>query len=286
MRRTFVDLSRGLGLDDQTICNMLDDYVADPHKTARFETPSVFWIEEAKVVGRVRAVVANVEKNTLFDMLADRNKATLIAYDSNFADRGKVRLITMDRWSVYRQVATPCFPGVPSSSTVSMSSMANDALEQVRKTVRKSVSARQRLRLEDDRHLHFGAVRSADAIPPGCPQRVARGVSAAGSRPWREAGFSAVYDCRTREAAERTFETCRDGLPGHLAPCSHELVQAVENRHQDVFNCFAHHRITNAYAESINSLIKLFNRIGCGFSFEVMRVRMIYDQRARAQVRA
>jgi transposase len=56
-------------------------------------------------------------------------------------------------WSVYRQVATQCFPGAPVVvDRFHVERMANEAMERVRKVVRKSVTTRERLRLKDDRH--------------------------------------------------------------------------------------------------------------------------------------
>jgi len=112
LRRTFADLSREVGLDDQTIRNIFDDYVVELAKAADFKAPSLLGIDEVKVVGKMRAVITNVEKNTLFDMLLDRNKATLLAYFSKLPDREEVRLITMDMWSVYRPRWPPKFPHV------------------------------------------------------------------------------------------------------------------------------------------------------------------------------
>jgi transposase len=113
LRRTFADLAREVGLDDQTIRNIFDDLVRELEKTTQFETPRFLGLDEIKVVGRSRAVVTNVEGNTLFDMLVDRNKATLMAYFRQMRDRDKVEVLTMDMWSVYAQVADKCFPGVP-----------------------------------------------------------------------------------------------------------------------------------------------------------------------------
>lgn len=101
LRRTFADLFREVGIDDQTIRNIFDDLVVDLKASTQFETPTWLGIDEIKVVGQYRAVIANIEKNTLFDILPDRNKATLLSYFRDFPDREKVKLIAMDMWSVY-----------------------------------------------------------------------------------------------------------------------------------------------------------------------------------------
>ena len=183
---------------------------------------------------------------------------------------------------VYRQVAEQCFPRA--SIVVDrfhVERMANDALEKVRKTVRKAVSTRQRLKLEDDRFLLLSRLERLTATEQVVCGDWFSAFPLLGAAHAAKEGFAAIYECRTREVAERAFDNWRNGLAGDIAPFFRELVLAVENRRRDVFNYFDHHRITNAYTESINSLIKLMNRMGRGYSFEVLRARMLYDQRAR-----
>ncbi len=166
LHRTFADLSREVGLDDQTIRNIFDGLVRDLEKAIHFETPRFLGLDEIKVVGRSRAVITNIEENTLFDMLVDRNKATLMAYFRQLRDRDKVEVLTMDMWSVYAQVADKCFPGVPVVvDRFHVERMANDALEKVRKAVRKGLPTRHRLKLKDDRHLLFACWRRRQTEP-------------------------------------------------------------------------------------------------------------------------
>ncbi len=42
------------------------------------------------------------------------------------------------------------------------------------------------------------------------------------------------------------------------------------------------HPVSNAHTESINNIAKQQNRMGRGYSFEVIRARLLYDKKARA----
>ncbi|HQR54424.1 MAG TPA: ISL3 family transposase [Burkholderiaceae bacterium] len=280
LRRTFADLAREVGLDDQTIRNIFDDLVKDLEKATQFETPRLLGLDEIKVVGRSRAVVTNVEENTLFDMLVDRNKATLMAYFRQMRDRDKVEVLTMDMWSVYAQVADKCFPGVPVViDRFHVERMANDALEKVRKAVRKGLPTRQRLKLKDDRHLLLASFDRLSAEQRDTCAVWFEVYPQLGQAHAAKEGFAAIYRSASRAAAERAFDVWRDRLAPEVVPYFRDLVHAVMNRRRDVFNYFDH-RITNAYTESVNNLIKLENRMGRGYSFEVLRARMLYDQQA------
>src|SRR5690606_30136778 len=111
LKKTFADISREVGVDDKTIRHIFDDHAARLQQTVHFETPEILGIDELKIIGQYRAMITNVEKLTLFDMLPTRNKADLIAYFRKMPDKDKVKVLTMDLWNVYRQVAQEQFPG-------------------------------------------------------------------------------------------------------------------------------------------------------------------------------
>jgi hypothetical protein len=52
----------------------------------------------------------------------------------------------------------------------------------------------------------------------------------------------------------------------------------------EIFNIYDY-PVTNAYTESINRLAKDINRMGRGYSLEVVRARMLYDDKAREKTR-
>lgn len=280
LRRTFADMAREVGLDDQTIRNVFDDLVAQLKATTRFETPRFLGLDEIKVIGRSRAVVTNVEQNTLYDMLLDRNKTTLVAYFRQLPEREKVEVLTMDMWSVYAQVALTCFPGVPIViDRFHVERMANDALEKVRKTVRKGLTTHHRLKLKNDRHLLLTGFDRLSAAQQDTCRAWFEVYPLLGQAHAAKEGFAQVYRQRNRADAERVFDQWQAELPEAILPYFRELVHAVGTRRRDVFNFFDY-PITNAYTESINNLIKLENRLGRGYSFEVLRARMLYDQKA------
>lgn len=55
------------------------------------------------------------------------------------------------------------------------------------------------------------------------------------------------------------------------------LITAVTNWNEEIFAYFDH-RITNAFTESLNSLIKVMNRLGRGYSFEALRAKILFTR--------
>ena len=55
------------------------------------------------------------------------------------------------------------------------------------------------------------------------------------------------------------------------------ITKAVHNWKEEIFNYFEH-PITNAYTESLNSLIRVINRLGRGYSFEALRAKILFTE--------
>ena len=56
-----------------------------------------------------------------------------------------------------------------------------------------------------------------------------------------------------------------------------DLIKAISNWEEEIFNYFTS-PITNAYTESLNRLIKTMNHVGRGYSFEVLRAKILFTQ--------
>src|SRR5699024_8893326 len=57
-----------------------------------------------------------------------------------------------------------------------------------------------------------------------------------------------------------------------------DLVRAVDNWHVEIFNYFDK-RLTNAYTESINSIIRQVERMGRCYSFDALRDKIVFNER-------
>ncbi|MFN9391025.1 MAG: transposase [Betaproteobacteria bacterium] len=55
------------------------------------------------------------------------------------------------------------------------------------------------------------------------------------------------------------------------------LIRAFTNWQPFILNCFEH-PVTHAYTESLNSPIRVMNRLGRGYSFGALRVRILFTE--------
>lgn len=278
---TFAALARQAGLDEKTIRNICEDYVSELKATVRFQTPRVLGIDELKIVGAYRAVMTNVEKRCMFDLLPTRSKDDLLRYFRALPDKGDVEWVTMDMYHVYRQVIQQTLPKARIVvDRFHIQRMANEVIEQMRKRFRKELPDRERLKLKDERFL---LLKRQHDLKPEQFERL---------RAWFEKfpllseahalkeGFLAIWDeSKTRTDAEQAWLRWQSNVPGELRSNFKAVITAMMNWHDQIFNYFES-SMTNAYTESSNNLTRTANRMGRGYSFEVIRARMLYNKLA------
>ena len=94
--------------------------------------------------------------------------------------------------------------------------------------------------------------------------------------------FFRIYDDPVKESAMRAFEAWENSLPDKEMEKFHSLAKTVHNHYDDIFAYWdSPSQITNAYTECLNGLIKMANRIGRGYSYEIIRAKTLYAKQAR-----
>jgi len=281
MTKTFALLARETGIDEKTIKNIFEDYVGRLEKEVKFETPEFLGIDELKIIGEYRCMITNVNELAVFDLLPNRRKTDLMAYFKSMPDKHKVKVVTMDMWRTYKDVVNAQLPGrdivVDRWHVVRM---ANEALESVRKRIRKELNTRQRLKLKDDRFILLEREHNL------LPEQREKMLCWFELHPELELAYRAkesfheIYTCNSKTEAQEFARAWMRSLPSEIESAFDASRTALMNWWDEVFN-FYDHQVTNAYTESTNRLAKDINRMGRGYSFEVMRARLIYEKQAR-----
>jgi transposase len=285
LRKTFAELSREVGVDDKTIRHIFDDYVAQLKESVVFEPPEVLGIDELKIIGQYRAMITNVEKMSLYDMLPTRNKADLIAYFKKMPGKDKVKVLTMDLWNVYRQVAQEQFPGrMIVADRFHVVRMANDSIERLRKAIRKGLDTKTRLKLKDDRFIllsrrHNLTERQLDKLEQWIELYPALGAAYDAKE-----AFHDIYNHADKQDAMLAAMDWEESINPDVVWAFREVKVALRSWWDEIFN-FYDYPVSNAYTESINNLAKGMNRMGRGYSFDVIRARLLFDDDARRDTR-
>jgi len=286
MNTTFAAISRDAGLDERTIRRVFEHWSEAKMGQLNFETPEVLGIDEVHLLDNARGVLTNVSQKTLIDLLPNRNYDTMAKRISRMPDRDRVKVLTMDMWQPYRRLCENLLPNAfPVVDKWHVLKYADIGMETIRKGLRAGLTAPQRRRLVKDR---FYLLSRGTRLKP--EQRLIM-ETWLNHFPELAAGYAAkeafygIYDCEDRRSAEAMFDEWRDSLTPELEASFSQLVSATKNWRDPIFNYFDR-RVTNAYTEAMNGLIKIDNRNGRGYSFEVLRARVLLSREAIRQERA
>ena len=279
--KTFAALAREVDLDEKTIRHVFDDFIEEFETKVRFRTPRILGIDELKIIGQYRAMITNIERKTVFDLRPSRAKADLLPYFRSLRDKDTIEWVAMDMYHVYKQVVRATLPQARIVvDRFHIQRMANDALEKLRKRIRKDLPARQRLKLKDERFLLLKRQHDLKGADMERALEWFRQFPQLGEAHALKEGFLSIWDQNSRPDAETACAKWLGNIPSELTTTFKDLTTAVNNWHDELFTYFEQ-PITNAYTESVNRLAKDMNRMGRGYSFEVIRARMLYNEKAR-----
>ena len=156
--------------------------------------------------------------------------------------------------------------------------MGNVALEMHRKAIRRTLNSRQRVKLMRDRFILLSArptspPRNAELMGPWFESFPTLGLA----YELKEEFYGVWENSTSRTEAEAAYKTSLTKIVPDVEPHFKPIVTAFENWHEEIFAYFDH-PITNAYTESLNSLIRVINRNGRGYSFEALRAKVLYTE--------
>lgn len=280
LKRTFASIADDTGLDEKTIRNIFRDYINELEAEFRFETPKWMGINEIYLI-RPRCVISNIRNNTIVNMLPNRDKKTVVNYIYNLEGKKDVQYVAMDMWTTYRDAVQAVIPDARIViDKFHVVRMANDALEKVRKSLREQLSPKQRRGLMHDRFVLLKRERDLNDQERLLMDGWTKNYPELGQAYRLKEDFYGVYEgLGSQEDALRRYEAWKRSVTPEVRDAFHDLIRAWSNWQPWILGYFEH-PVTNAYAESLNSLIRVMNRLGRGYSFEALRAKILFTEGA------
>jgi transposase len=279
LKRTFASLAEEAGLDEKTIRNIFRDYVNELEATVRFETPKWMGIDEIHLI-KPRGVITNIENNTVVELLANRNQDTIAKYLTGLKGKDKVQYVAMDMWKPYKTAVNAVLP----QATVVIDKfhivkMANESLEKVRKSMRADLTLKQKRGLMHDRFILLKREHDLTDKERFNLDGWVQNYPLLGEAYRLKEAFYGIYDAKSQPDAFQAYEQWQKSIPPELTDHFHDLTRAFQNWMPDILAYFTH-PVTNAYTESLNSLIRVMDRMGRGYSFEALRAKILFTEGA------
>ncbi|WP_127483581.1 ISL3 family transposase [Paenibacillus ehimensis] len=277
LNRTFVSISEDVGLNERTIRNIFRDYINHLEETFRFVTPNWLGIDEIHII-KPRCVLTNIEERTLLDILPNRNKETVVGYLSRLPNKGKIQYFTMNMWKPYKDAVKAVLP----KATIIVDKfhvvrMANQALETIRKQLREGLSPTERRGLMHDRFILLKRHKELTEMDKITLDLWTKNHPTLGIAYNLKESFFDIWDCDSRQKAFIKYNDWKAQIPKELQSAFEPLTKAMMNWDEEIFAYFDH-RMTNAYTESLNSLIRVINRLGRGYSFKALRAKILFTE--------
>ncbi len=281
---TFHDMAHQTGLAVNTIKNIALDMIVDLERTVRYETPIIMGIDEVNLAGGYRCVITNLATNNVFDMLEERTQERLKPYFEKLSDREKVEWVCTDMWRPFKKSFGTFMPTARIViDKYHVVEKASRALDEERKKYQAQLSKNERVFVKKSiRWLTLKRPANLTAAEQKALIEVQRDIpDLAEAYDYKEA-FYRIYDELEKEAAMRAFEAWEKRLPAKGMDGFRVLAKTVHNHYEDIFAYWdSPSQITNAYTECLNGLIKIANRMGRGYSFEIIRAKTLYAKYAR-----
>lgn len=271
----FTALGRELGIDESVARRIFRRWADKELSKLKLETPEVMGLDEIHMASTYRGVVTDVKNRTLFDMLPNRNKATVLRFLSELPNKERVKVVTMDMWNPYRDAVQAIFPSaIIVVDKFHVVRMANDAMERVRKQLRESLTPMQRLRLKDDRWILLRNTEDLEAHRRMMMETWFDQFPQLKAAYDAKEAFRDIWNSKTSaEAKERIMEWDASLAP-EIEDAFFDLRRAMTNWGKEIV-AFFDHRYTNAYTEAVNGIARIVNRAGRGYSFRVLRAKML-----------
>lgn len=276
---TFTKLADEIGITEGSVRKIF----ADSRKSSATKTvtPTIMGIDEIYICGKPRCVITDIGQKTIVDMLPDRNKATVIRYLSNLKEKHTVEYVAMDMWKPYKDAVKECLPNAQIVvDKFHVVRMANAAVEMCRKEIRKSLASKQRLDLKNDR---FILARREHTLNFNQALRLSywsENYPALGKTHMAKELFYGIYDANSKAKAYERYAEFECVLTSEVRWYYEPLITAVQNWNEEIFAYFDK-PTTNAYTESLNSVIRHIDRKGRGHSFETIRAKVIQASREK-----
>jgi transposase len=279
LKRTFTSISEEVGIHEKTVRNIFSSYVIELGKAYQVITPKWLGIDEIHVIKQARCVMTNIEKQAIIDILPNQNKETVKKYLFTLPKRDHIQNVCMDMWNPYRDAVHSALSGrqiiVDKFHVVRM---ANQALETVRKSLRSKLTDRQRRTLVHDRFIILKRRRDLKMDEIIKLESWINNYPSLGTAYKLKEDFYGIWDSNNRQEAEEQYLLWASTIPAEMLDNWAFLLTAFRNWRDEIFAYFDQpQRITNAYTESINNVIRFSNRMGRGYSFDALRAKMLFS---------
>jgi transposase len=281
LRKTFVAVADEVGVTEGTVRNVFGRHVKHLEETTFHQTPERLGIDELYLLKKARAVFTNLRERTIIGVLKDRLKKS-VGTHLRTLDVDTVKVVAIDMHKAYKDAVREAIP----NATIVVDKfhvvrMANTCLEGVRKSFRAGLESKERRKLMHDRFVLLRRNRDLDDEQKATLAGWQLMFPKLGAAYTVKEAFFDLWDAPDRTTAADRFKAWEYGITDHdMLKAYQPLLTAWRNWEQEILAYFEH-RETNAVTEALNGIVRHIERAGRGYSFDVMRAKMLFGTKSQ-----
>lgn len=276
LKKPFLQIEKELDIKSTTIKRYFKEYVENKEKDFVRYSPEVLGIDEAHLSKGMRGVIVDGTQHNVIELLPDRKIDTIKKYFSSLPEPNNIKIVTMDMWRPYKEAVNEC---LPYASIVIDRFHVIKELNELLNSFRKKVVVSNQTCSVKKSEIKYLLATGLDKLKPEQEDKlkyvfttypeleIAYGVKEA---------FRQIYCCDNKRQAIEAYERWKSSFPDELDEMR-PIIKTVENWKLEIFNYFDS-KFTNAITESLNGLIKHLERAGRGYSFDVLRAKVLFGK--------
>lgn len=295
--KPFTHVANEVGTSEASVRRVFAEYVTELERTTVPDTPRLLGIDEIYIGKRVitlpdgrkklskrripRAIFTNIEDRTIIELLEDRKQQSIEAFLASMPYPGAVEVVATDmNWAYRRSIASTLPYATHVVDKFHVLAQASKAMEQTRIRLRKAMPERRRRGLHKDQWILRKRWRDLDDEDRFIAESWTNSYpELAEAHALKEEFFDIFEPDRERADAAERFVRWRAKVPKNLRLFL-ALARTVD-RWYDPILAYFDTKVTNAFTESMNALLRMSDRLGRGYTFDVIRARAIFHPRAQ-----
>lgn len=284
-RENFSTLAERYGLSTPTILNIFNEQAMEYDRQYTLTMPKVLGLDEVHLHSAYCGVFVDVNKEDgkVIELTETRSKEHIKEVLKKMEHPENLQYVTMDMWQPYKDAVLDVFPNMTIIiDRFHVIKELQKCLESIRKEVSRAIQEKKvRKSLKGNRFL---MLMSSENLSPAQSERLEEIFEDFPQfrLPYElKEAFRNIYEfAESVEEAEQMYSEWCKAVENANAEAFYPLIKTVANWHTEIFNYFKFEgdNRTNAQTESLNRIIKDMDRTGRGYSFPVLRAKIIFGK--------
>ena len=226
------------------------------------------------------SILYDVNHKRVLDLTRDRDEKSalkLIKNSLSEKQRAQVKAVSMDMWQAYMNAATKALPQADIvHDHFHLIKYLNQAVDQTRRQEMKDLDEERKASLKKTRYVFLSnPINMSDAYKLKLFDLQRLNLET--SKAWRlKENFKMVFKCDSIENANYVFNAWLREVKRFKIQAVSKVAEMFIAHSQGILN-YLHHRISNAMAEAINSIIQEIKYVARGFrKYENFRIAVLF----------